>query len=287
MTRTQTHRHRLSRYKRISPRTARVGLIIVGFVLAIDILAARFSAEIQSALTLPVAQIKFAAPPHVVPTAQARVTVPTPQLSPVPATSPSPAKNLALPPKNMLAQDTFQRPNQVSWGVASDGQAWGADARTSQSFAIVNHAGQVTNGNGVYDAVLGPRATNAEVVMNGSLTHYAASSLGPVLHWTDANNLYKVFLGGGQLILLKKVAGVVTVLKTVPFSAQDGTAYTFRFRAIGPQLEASVWPAGKPEPSNWMISVTDNDLQSGYGGMRIVEQSGTTATITSFTETSL
>src|SRR5258708_26778241 len=118
--RTETHRHRLSSYKRISPRTARVGLIIVGFVLAIDILAARFSAEIQSALTLPVAQIKFAAPQHVVPTAQARVTVPTPQMSPVPATSPSPAKNLALPHKNMLAQDTFQRPNQASCGSASD-----------------------------------------------------------------------------------------------------------------------------------------------------------------------
>jgi len=36
-----------------------------------------------------------------------------------------------------------------------------------------------------------------------------------------------------------------------------------------------------------MIMVTDNDLQSGYGGLRVVMQSGATANITSFMETSL
>jgi len=283
----RTRQHRLSRSKRISisPRLVRIGLVILGLILAIDLLAARFTTQIQSALTVPV-QIKFAAPTHVaVPTsASTRLAVAPTQ---VPSAVPSPKNSVTLPPTGILAQDNFQRPDQAFWGITTGGQAWGADARASQSFAVVNHMGAVTNGSGVYDAILGPRATNVEVVLSGSLNHYATSSLGPVLRWTDANNLYKVFLGGGQLILLKKVAGVVTILKTVTFPAQDGTAYTFRFRATGSQLSARVWPANQPEPSNWMIMVTDNDLQSGYGGLRVVMQSGATANITSFMETSL
>jgi hypothetical protein len=263
----------------------RIGLVILGLILAIDLLAARFTTQIQSALTVPV-QIKFAAPTHgAVPTpASTRLAVAPTQ---VPSAVPSPKNSLTLPPTGILAQDNFQRPDQAFWGITTGGQAWGADARASQSFAVVHHTGAVTNGSGVYDAILGPRTTNVEVVLSGSLNHYATSSLGPVLRWTDANNLYKVFLGGGQLILLKKVAGVVTILKTVTFPAQDGTAYTFRFRATGSQLSARVWPANQPEPSNWMIMVTDNDLQSGYGGLRVVMQSGATANITSFMETSL
>jgi len=124
-------------------------------------------------------------------------------------------------------------------------------------------------------------------VFSGSLTNYMSSSLGAVLRWTDANNLYKVFLGGGQLIMLKKVAGVVTELKTVAFSVKDGASYTFRCRVVGQVLFASVWPTGQAEPQSWMLTVTDRDLQSGYDGMRLVVQNGTTATITSFTETGL
>lgn len=269
----RTQHHRLSRYRRISLRTARIGLLILGLILLVDILAARFSAGIQAALTLPAAHLRFAAPTRVAPPTQLPAVTPT--------------SSLTLPAKGILAQDTFQRANHVFWGIASDGQAWGADAKSSQSFAIVNHTGQVTNSNGVYDAILGPRAANAEVVFSGSLTHYASSSLGAVLRWTDANNLYKVFLGGSQLILLKKVAGVMTVLKTVPFPAQDGMSYTLRFRVIGSLLLARAWPAAQVEPSTWMLMATDNDLVSGYGGLRLVMQNGTTATISSFMESSL
>ena len=265
--------YRLSRYRRISPRTARIGLLILGLILLVDILAARFSAEIQAALTLPAAHPRLVAPTRAAPPTQLPAVTPT--------------SSLVLPAKGILAQDTFRRANREFWGIASDGQAWGADAKSSQSFAVVHHAGQVTNGNGVYDAILGPRAANVEVVFSGSLTRYASSSLGAVLRWTDANNLYKVFLGGGQLILLKKVAGVVTVLKTVPFPAQDGMAYTLRFRVIGSRLLARAWPTAQAEPSTWMIMVTDTDLVSGYGGLRMVMQSGTTAVITSFMESGL
>ncbi len=275
----RTQRNQSLRYKHISPRTLKIGLFLLGLILMIDILAARYSPAIQSSLTLPVSQIRFAAPTH--------VAIPTQAAIPTHPPAPSPTSSMTLPATGNLAQDTFQRPSQAFWGTASDGQAWGADAKSSQSFAIVNHTGQVTNGNGVYDAVLGPAVKDSEVVMSSSLTHYATASIGPLLRWTDANNLYKVFLGGGQLILLKKVVGVVTVLKTTPFPVQDGASYTFRFRARGSLLSARVWPTGQAEPSTWILMATDNDLKSGYGGMRIVLQSGTTATITSFMESSL
>jgi hypothetical protein len=275
----RTHHRRVYFNRRISPRTARIGLLLLGFILLIDILAVRFSAEIQATLTLPVTQIRFATPAHVaIPTRVAAATK-----LPVPTSTGA----LTLQGNGILAQDTFQRANQVFWGVSSDGQTWDGDAKSSRSFAIVNHAGEITNGNGVYDAILGPRAVNAEVMFSGSLTHYASSSMGAVLRWTDANNLYKVFLGGGQLILLKKVAGVVIVLKTVLFPARDGASYTFRFRSMGSLLLARVWPTGQVEPRVWMLMVTDRDLQSGYGGIRLVMQTGTTATITSFMETGL
>lgn len=266
--------------RRSSPRIARIGLLLLGFVLLIDILAVRFSTEIQASLTSPTIKIKLAVPTHLV--------IPPTRVSTVAAVSQPTATSTSTPPaKHILAQDTFQRPNQMFWGISSDGQLWGADAKNLRSFAIMNHTGQVTNGNGVYDAILGPDVINSEVVFSGSLTHSASSSLGALLRWTDANNLYKAFLGGGQLILLKEVAGLVTVLKTVPFPAKDGVSYTLRFRAAGQLLLAKAWSTAQVEPPTWMLTVTDRDLKSGYDGIRLVVQAGTTATIASYTETGL
>jgi hypothetical protein len=276
-----THHQSLFINRRFSPLAVRIGLLLLGFILVIDILAMHFSAQIQDSLTLPVIKIKVPAATHIA------IAVPTRGAIATKLTVPTSTSTLTLPTNDILSQDTFQRPNQAFWGISSNGLAWSADAKNSQSFAIANRTGQVTNGNGVYDAILGPVAVNSEVVFSGSLNNYATSSLGAVLRWTDANNLYKIFLGGGQLILLKKVAGVVTELKTVPFPVNDGTSYTFRCRIVGQLLLARVWPTGQVEPQAWMLTVTDKDLQSGHDGIRLVLQSGTTAIITSFTETGL
>lgn len=269
----------------VSPRTTRIGLILLGFFLLTDVLAVRFSGEIQATLNSPTIKIRVAVPTHqVIPT-----TIPTSaSVAAVTAISqPTSTSASTIPAKDILAQDTFQRPDQMFWGTSSDGQPWGADAKNVPGFSIVNHTGQVIGSNGVYDAIVGPVAVNSEVVFSGSLSHYASSSLGALLRWTDANNLYKAFLGGGQLILLKKVAGVVTVLKTVPFLTRDGVSYTIRFRAVGHLLLARVWPTVQAEPQNWLLMMPDGDLQSGLDGIRLVVQSGSTATITSYRETAL
>jgi hypothetical protein len=280
-----TDHFRSSGSRSVSPRSTRIALILLGFFLLTDVLAVRFSGEIQETLNSPTIKIRVAVPNHqVIPR-----TVPTSASVATVTTIPQPTLTSAstLLSKAVLAQDTFQRPDQMFWGISSSGQSWGADAKNAPGFSIVNHAGQVTGSNGVYDATVGPVAVNSEVVFSGSLSHYSSSSLGALLRWTDANNLYKAFLGGGQLILLKKVAGVVTVLQTEPFPTQDGVSYSMRFRAVGHLLLARAWPTAQPEPQTWLLSMSDGDLQSGLDGIRLVVQTGTTATITTYRETAL
>src|SRR5256714_5120569 len=260
----RTHRRKRTRSRHTSQHALKVGLALLGLMLLSDSITAHFFTQIEAALSLSAI--------HAGSTISVQPARPTSSLT------------LAQP---TLAQDTFSRANQTFWGIASDGQRWQADAMSSPGFAIVNHAGQVANGNGIYDAILGPRITNAEVVCSGSLSRFGPSTLGALLRWTDAKNLYKAYLDGAHLILLRDVTGIVTMLKSVAFVAQEGQLYTFRFLVLGSLLSAKVWPANAPEPANWMVTTTDTSLSSGYGGLRVVLRNGITATITSFTESKL
>lgn len=200
-----------------------------------------------------------------------------------PGSSPSPSPSAMPSPGTTLAQDTFQRANQQHWGQASDGQTWGGDANTSGVFSINSNAGQLSNGgSNVYNAVLGPSATNAEVIFSGSMSSFNNTNLGAVLRWTDTNDWYKAYISGTSLVLQKKVNGTTTMLKTAPFAATAGTSYTIDFSIVGTTLSANVWQTGTSEPYGWMVSVTDSSISSGFCGLRIQLQSGATATITSF-----
>lgn len=204
-----------------------------------------------------------------------------------PATRPPahPTATPSLAPGTMVARDTFQRTDQIFWGNASDGQKWGGDANTSTSFAITDHSGHVLFAQSTYNAVLGPREVNSEVIFSGMLNNFQNTSLGAVLHWQDKNNWYKAYLDGTELILLKNVAGVMTRLSSVPFPASANRSYTLRFRIMGSQLQAKAWAAGDAEPATWLIQSNDGQLSAaGYGGVRIVLATGDEATVTAFTE---
>jgi hypothetical protein len=185
-----------------------------------------------------------------------------------------------------LAQDTFQRSNQTYWGTASDGQTWAGDANTATNFSITNTTGQIAVGSGTaYNAVLGPIASDAEVVFSGSMSSFNNSNLGAVVRWTDTNNWYKTFIDGTSLIVQKKVAGTLTTLATIPFAASTGTSYTMRFRIVGTALSAKVWATSASEPSNWTATASDSSFSSGYCGLRIQVRNGAVATVTSFLAT--
>jgi outer membrane protein assembly factor BamB len=188
-------------------------------------------------------------------------------------------------PGTILEQDTFQRANQTYWGIASGGRTWGGDANTANAFSVVNNSGQVSNGSGIYNAVLGSTATNAEVVFSGSMSSFKNANLGAVLRWTDTNDLYKAYIDGTSLVVQKKVIGSTTILGSVAFIATAGTSYTLRFRVVGKTLYARVWKTGTTEPKAWMVAVTDTTFTSGYYGLRILSQSGANATYTSFKAT--
>lgn len=221
---------------------------------------------------------------------QSGVPMATPTSSPSPSptntTTPSPTPTLsptATPsPGTTLAQDTFQRPNQTHWGTASDGQTWGGDANSLSVFTISNNTGQVSSSSGSHSAVLGPVATNAQVLFSGSLSNFTSNNLGAVLRWTNSNNWYKAYIDGTNLVIQKKVNGTSTTLKTVPFAATAGTSYTLQFTVIGTSLSASVWQTGSTPPTTPMVTATDSTLQSGQCGLRMLVQSGAVAKVTSF-----
>ena len=209
-------------------------------------------------------------------------STPTPTNTTVPSPTPTLSPTATPSPGTTLAQDNFQRANQTYWGTASDGLTWGGDANSSQVFSIAGNTGHASNGNASYSAVLGPVASNAQVLFSSSLSSFNNTNIGAVLRWTDGNDWYKAYIDGSNLVVQKKVKGTTTVLGTAPFVATAGTSYTLRFSVIGSTLSARVWKTGTAEPANWMVTVTDSSLQSGYCGLRMLVQNGAVATYTSF-----
>jgi len=193
-------------------------------------------------------------------------------------------------PGTTIGQDNFQRPNQSYWGIASDGQTWGADANKLSNFTINNNMGQIT-GNGssgtTSSAVLGPTASNAEVVVSGSISSFGTNTLGAALRWTSGNNFYKAYITGTNLVMLKKVNGAITKLKSVAFTATVGTSYTIDFSVVGSTLSAKVWQTGTQPPPSWMVTAPDSSLSSGNCGIVVFLQNNITTDFTSFLATQL
>jgi|GEM_PF-724748 len=206
----------------------------------------------------------------------------SPTLTLTPTASPTPSPT---PQQNLLGQDTFYRANQNYWGIASDGQKWAGDANSSTAFSISNNTGIMkSNSAANLNAVLGLSTANAQVVFSGKISSFGSgqNTMGAALRWTNSSNFYRAFLTGSALTLQKVVGGKITNLKSVSFSAFTNTLYTIRFNVSGTTLSAKAWKSGTTEPGNWMVTTTDSSLSSGYAGLRMYQQGGVTATITSF-----
>ena len=158
----------------------------------------------------------------------------------------------------------------------------GGNANTASAFSIVNTTGEISKGNGTYNAILGPTATDAEVLFSGSLSSFTNGYLGAVVRWSNTNNWYKATLNGTSLSIQKRVRGSTTTLKSVHFAPKAGTSYTLRFRVVGSTLYGKVWQTGTTEPANWMITFKDTALSSGSCGLSTKVATGVTAKYTSF-----
>ena len=187
----------------------------------------------------------------------------------------------------VIGQDTYQRGNQTYWGKASDGQTWGADANANPIFSIANNSGHVANASGAFSAILGPTASNEQVLFTGTISSFTYTNLGAIVRYSDPNNWYKAYIDGSSLIIQKRVAGSYTILASVPFSASPNSAYSVRFQVVGSTLSAKAWLASSPEPAAWSTSVSDSSLSSGHVGLRLQLQSGVSADYSSFLATDL
>ena len=229
-----------------------------------------------------------------IPSPTATATTPTPTATAIPsptatATTPTPTATATVTPTpgpgTTLAQDTFQRIDQKLWGTASNGQTWGGDANTQAVFSIHNNVGQIANGTGPYNAVLGPVATDAEVLFTGSMSNFTNNNLGAVLRWQNTNNWYKAYINGTSLVIQVKVNGATTILSQVAFPATANTAYNLRFRIVGTTLSAKAWATTATEPTTWTATATNTVLTSGQCGLRIQVLGATSASITAFQAT--
>lgn len=248
------------RYRLLTPRQLRLGLVLLLVLLMIDGFAIMHTGQIQAALTLD---------------------APTPQ---------SNAPMLAADPMNgaqvVLASDTFRRADQAYWGTSSSGQNWLEDAQTDPNFAVSHTTGLVKSATGCVfcEALMGSMINDVEVSFTAALNRYDPSALCAILRWNDANNFYKLELDGRTLTLWRVMDGMAMPLQSLAFPARNGAMYTFRFRATGTQLFAMVWPATQPPPTDWQIAAQDSALSGGRAGIGIVVQNGAQATITSFRE---
>jgi hypothetical protein len=255
-----------------------LGVSVVVLVVIAGLVAGIFAGSIERALVAPAKGSLTTGPARVVPSGPAQ-TAPT-----APATTSTTGQALAM--------DNFNRPDQPLWGMSSDNRMWGGDANTkNQIFSIVGKAGQIAHSQGqnTFNALLGPNLgpnkDNVQVLLQGSINHFAAggqSNIGAVLRWSDNDNWYKAFLDGANLTILKRVNGNQIKLETVPFNAQGNTMYSLRFQAVGATLYAKAWQGNMPEPGSWMLTATDPDLTSGQPGVRVLVQNDSVIKITLF-----
>lgn len=240
-----------------------------------------FMKPIEQALTVPMMMMADhnAAQPATTPIATHATTPASPQ---------TPHTQM---PSNIIDQDTFQRINQALWGTSSDNRTWQGDANNQQEqhiFSIVNASGQIANGQGNFNALLGQANPNEAVLTSGQVNSFSnAANLGVVLRWQDTNNWYKALIDGKLLRIVRNSQGRMTDLSTLPFAAQNGVNYTLRFQAQGTTLSAKVWRTGTPEPNHWMSTVTDDTFASGQAGIRVVLRQGVIITIHSFQATTI
>lgn len=192
--------------------------------------------------------------------------------------------------QNVLAEDTFRRPDQNQWGTASNGQyQWIVDSNTQQFFSISNYTGKIAGGQGALEALTGQTTPNVDITTIGIVNHFASAgqcndsvNLGIVLHWQDPNNWDEAFIDGNQLCIVKSAGGYHTTLNYIPVLTSQGVPQQLRFRSFGSTLFAKVWPNNQKEPKGWTITADDHSFTTGQFGIRVVEQSATVISITLF-----
>jgi hypothetical protein len=213
----------------------------------------------------------------------------------------------------VVAQDNFQHDaNTASWTTASDGKSrWEGDVGNGD-FTLQNGVGLIAQSqknravNGLYlTALLGSTWQDSTITAEMTLQDYRSdlqANDGVVLRYKNPSpatgnqsQYYKAYLDGEHLIVLRKSAGVMTILKSTPFQTIAGQRYTLTFSANGSQLIAQAWQTTNGNPGTLSqnngtgqkvtLQVQDSTLTSGQDGLRILTQPDTQVQVFSVTIT--
>ncbi len=191
---------------------------------------------------------------------------------------------LASQTNTIVAKDTFQRSNQTHWGRASDGQnTWGADASVNSIYQITNNFGQISNGSGISNGVLGPsNLTDSQVIATVQVGSFTNTDIGVLLRYKDNDNWYKAYFDGSNFLIRRMLSDNNTVLTQTSFKAYSNNNYTIKFQVVGINLSAKVWRTSDSEPNNWMLQTSDDNFSSGYAGIGVSTQNGSVVKYSSF-----
>lgn len=176
------------------------------------------------------------------------------------------------------SQDTFQRPDQDDWGIASDGHCWyddrslhpGAFCSIRQGLGYVD---TLTGGTDL-DLWMGEDAPNALISADFQVLNYwrgfpqrCARLLGRV---TDAHHflVFAINFDNSTMQLWVNQDDHWWMLKQVRAPAfHTHLWYHARLLLLGTQAAGKVWSGSTKEP-DWQIVGSQKALTTGMGGLR-------------------
>jgi hypothetical protein len=174
--------------------------------------------------------------------------------------------------------DTFQRPDQENWGIASDGHPWydDRDLHPGGRFYIRQGLGYVDTLTAETDLDLwmGDRSPDALISADFQVLNYwhghpqrGARLLGRV---TDAHHfvVFAINFSNSTLQLWVNQNNHWWMLQQVRAAAfHTQQWYHARLLLAGTRVAGKVWPGGASEP-DWQIAGSQSALTAGMGGLR-------------------
>ena len=174
----------------------------------------------------------------------------------------------------VLAQDTFTRANQTTWGTASNGMSW---SPSSSAMSIAANEGVISNTASSLFATLG---TGTTTDANGLVRFSVASTsdtAGIALRMQSNGNVYLGrYDGAGHLQFEYRIGSTWTHVSLVSFVPTVNAFYWLRFQVQGTNVSMKVWAYGTAEPSAWTWAGTASGINSaGLMGLYAYAASGT------------
>ncbi len=166
----------------------------------------------------------------------------------------TPSPVLQVLPAGCLAIDTFVRPDQSGWGVASDGHVWSGGG---PGLSISWSQGLVQNqASDQFPILRGVVAQDVDVLVRFSVGS-RFDMAGIQARWADAGNhlLGRCDLQGNAE-LMAKVAGTYISLARDAVPVVPDAGYWMRLVAVGQQVCLRIWADGSNEPALPDLSAT-------------------------------